>query len=153
MSGNFAPANPSIFGYWRYETVAAPGAGNNWTFTNGANALRCVQSVRFMFTPAVAAGDRYLGLVLKNQGSTITMSRYTQIVLTALSAPTVWYLDINWPLTSTQDVPNRNTIYDNLPPLWLNPGDTLSSDVLGILAGDSMSSIQIGCFCYQQFAT
>lgn len=153
MSGNFAPSNPSIIGFFRYETVASPGAGNNFVFTAGANVLRCVQSVRFMLTVAVAVADRYFGLVLRNQGSTITMARYTQVVMSAASAPTVWYVDINWPLTSTQDVSNRNTIFDNLPPMWLNPGDTLGSDVLGLQAGDSLSQIQIAVFCYQQFAT
>lgn len=152
MTGNFAPSNPSIFGFWRYETVAAPAAGQNWTFTNGSNALRCVQAVRYLLVAGAAVADRYCGVVLKNQGSTIVMARYSQVAVTA-AASVVWYADVNWPLTSTQDVPNRIIINDNLAPMWLNPGDTLSSDVLNLQAADGIAQIQIAVFAYQSFAT
>lgn len=148
MSGNFAPlqANGTL-GFFRYDTVSAPVAGSHWVFTAGAGALRCVLSVRYLLAAGATAADRYFGVTVKNQGSTVTMARYSAIAVTAGSVILALF-DLNGPDVTTQDQGARTQQFNSLPPIWLLPGDTLQSDVQNLQALDNLSQIQIGSMCY-----
>lgn len=147
MSSNYAPFSPAIVGFFRYDTVASPGAGNNFTYTAPNGVLRCVQSVRFVFSAGAAVADRYAILQVKNQGSTVTVTAFSQVAITA-AAVNACYFDINGPDTTMQDLPARTVNRDNLPPIWLLPGDTLGSAIANLQALDTITQIQIASICY-----
>lgn len=122
------------------RTVDQPAAGQEWSIVPSTSDRVKILALTALYTASSATASRVPGLVLKDQTGTEYWSTDANAALAATVA--AWFSFA--PTTAAVvDQAEFSSERGNLPfpPLWLEPGDSISSSTVAIASGDQWSNI------------
>jgi len=124
---------PNLF----YTTVADPAAGAQFTFTPPANTRSVILGVRFVLSTFTTAGNRYASLTF-SQGGVVRLGFSGGVSVGVNVVATFNFGDVGSHNSAT-----ATQIVASLPPFELPSDGSIVSVVSGMLANDTLTSIQV----------
>lgn len=126
------------------KVSADPAAGAELSYAVPENLQIRVRSVTFQLVAAAAAASRVVNLVFTRQGTVMyrAISNTSQII-----SETKNYFC--FPTSPGNKYADGSSIIIGIPDeIWLNPGDTITTETSAINAGDNYGVMTIGCDQY-----
>ena len=120
-------------------SVAAPAAGNDWSYTVPSNAwLRLVSGFATLMTSPTAA-NRYPGTVVTDSSSVEVGELENSPITASITQKIVYTISHNWQTGGS----NRWTLFLALPYFVFSPGYTVGSITPNLQSGDRYSGIEL----------
>lgn len=133
------PLNTGVFSI-QSATIANPAAGTQISYSPPANARIMPISMTLLYTASAAAANRYVGIGM-NDGTRIVTAQISTVAQTANQVFTYYF---NFGQVATLDLSAANIITSGMPRnVFLEPGDTGVSTVVGMDAGDTITIIRL----------
>lgn len=127
------------FGWPQIELVGDPGAGLNFVYTVGTGLIVQPMGIRFTLTTDATVADRVATLRYQHQAFIVA-----DMPPNASQPASQAYVYTFAPgLMLHTAVPSLEFNTATAHPIWLIPGDTIRSSILGIQVGDAITGIRL----------
>lgn len=122
--------------------LPAPVAGSDWSYMPSQTDQTVIMAITATLTTDATVANRYPGLKMTDQSGLVYFAMNASEPQAASLAVTYSYAE-SAPNQSGITAVTGQALAAPLPQIWLQPGDTIGSDTLGLDASDQWSAIVI----------